>query len=48
MEKEKSKKVWHSPNIKRLSFKRTLGNKPSGTENNCNSNNGHGIPPGCS
>ncbi len=48
MEKEKSKKVWHSPNIKRLLVKRTLGDKNSGDESNCNSNNGLVRPPGCS
>ena len=42
------KQVWKKPELHRLELKYTFGMKLTGTENNCNSNNGMGILPGCS
>ena len=42
------KEVWQKPELHRLELKYTFGMKLTGDENNCNSNNGMGILPGCS
>lgn len=44
---DNKKNNWVSPKIHVIQIKKTLGNKASGLESNCTSNNGAVRPAGC-